>query len=241
MSGSEGYSVHFPDQATVPESKRHLELRTLLYQFLKQAFAHVAGIGCDQFVYWDPSDARACLAPDAFVHFGAPDDLFRSWKTWERGVPQVAVEIISDSDQPSWDEKLERYRRLGVNELVSFDPETAEGSLRIWNRVGDRLIERRLSGLGALSTQLGAYWVVVDQPGFGPTLRLSQDEAGQELFPTLAERQAQQAKLAAEAQRLEAEAQRLAAEAQRLAAEAQRLEAERRIAKLEAELKRRSS
>jgi Uma2 family endonuclease len=225
MLGSDGQTVHFPDQATVPETKRHLELRTLLYQFLKQAFAHVAGVGCDQFVYWDPSDARACLAPDAFVHFGAPDDLFRSWKTWERGVPQVAVEIISDSDQPSWEEKLERYRRLGVNELIGFDPEVADRSLRIWDRAGDRLIERQLPGPSVLSTQLGAYWVVVDQPGFGPTLRLSHDEAGQQLFPTPAERQAQRAELVAEARRLEAEARQI--------------EAERRIAELEAQLRQR--
>jgi hypothetical protein len=227
MLGSEGHSVHFPDQATVPESKRHLELRTLLYQFLKQAFAHVAGIGCDQFVYWDPADGRACLAPDAFVHFGAPDDLFRSWKTWERGVPHVAVEVISDSDQPSWDEKLERYRRLGVSELVSFDPEIADSSLRIWDRVGDQLIERHVVGPCAHSTQLGAYWVVVNQPGFGPTLRLSQDETGLQLFPTPAEWQAQQARLAIEARQLEAEARQL--------------EAERRIAELEAELRQRRS
>jgi len=78
MLGAEPRRLHFPESAEVPESKRHLELRTLLYQFLKLAFGNVAAVGCDQFVYWDPTDPRACLAPDAFVRFDAKNDQFRS-------------------------------------------------------------------------------------------------------------------------------------------------------------------
>ena len=65
MSGAEQL-VHFPVEAEVPESKRHLQLRTLLFQFLELAFAKEAAIGCDQFVYWDPTEPRVCLAPGAF-------------------------------------------------------------------------------------------------------------------------------------------------------------------------------
>jgi Uma2 family endonuclease len=225
MSGSEpGASLHFPVQAEVPESKRHLELRTLLYQFLKLAFAAVAAIGCDQFVYWDPTNPRACLAPDAFLRFGTADDLFRSWKVWERGAPQVAVEIISDSDQPSWEEKLERYRRLGVSELVWFDPELPERPLRIWDFVGDDLLERYLPDACAQSRHLGGYWLAIDQPGTGLTLRLSHDEQGTRLFPTLAEREAEGRKFEAEGRKAEAEGRRVA---------------EQRVRELEAELRRR--
>ena len=99
MPGSEQLAVYFPHGAEVPESNWHFELRSLIYDFLVLAFADVATIGCDQFVYWDPTTPRACLSPDAFVYFGAKDEHFRSWKVWERGVPQVAVEIISDSDE----------------------------------------------------------------------------------------------------------------------------------------------
>jgi len=87
MVGLEQPLLNFPDAAEVPESKRHFELRTLLYQFLKLAFSEVAAIGCDQFVYWDPTNPRACLSPDAFVRFGTKDDLFRSWKSGSAARP----------------------------------------------------------------------------------------------------------------------------------------------------------
>src|SRR5258705_12254316 len=79
--------LHFPEFEKVGESKLHLELCTLLYQVLKLAFSARASIGCDQFVYWDASDPRASLAPDAFVRFGTADERFRTWKVWERGAP----------------------------------------------------------------------------------------------------------------------------------------------------------
>jgi Uma2 family endonuclease len=150
VSGAQALS-HVPAEAEMPETKRHLELRTLLYQILKLAFRDCAAIGCDQFVYWDPTDARACLAPDAFVRFGEADDLFRTWQVWERGAPQVAVEIVSDSDQgPSdWADTLAKYRRLGVAELVRFDPAEGQGGLRVWDWFQDDLLERALPGPSA--------------------------------------------------------------------------------------------
>jgi Uma2 family endonuclease len=218
--------LHFPEDAEMPEGKRHLELRTLLYQFLQLAFAHEAGVGCDQFVYWDPTDPRACLAPDAFVRFGQPDDLFGSWKVWERGAPHVAVEVVSDSDEaePLWQDKLEKYRRLGVRELVRFDAVSGGQLLRIWDLVAGDLLERQLREPFARSRVLPGFWLSVEKPGLGPSLRLSHDERGEWLFLTPAEREA-------EARRVEAEAHRVEIEA--------RQAAEQRIRELEAELRRR--
>jgi hypothetical protein len=225
--------LHFPEQAEMPEGKRHLELRTLLFQFLQFAFASEAGIGCDQFVYWDPTDPRASLAPDAFVRFGQPDDLFGSWKVWERGAPHVAVEVISDNDDgPSaWAEELAKYRRIGVRELIRFDPEASEQVFRIWDLIGSDLLERNLSAPVAQSRVLPGFWRVVEKPGFGPTLRLSHDERGERLFLTPAEHEA-------EAHRAETEAHRAETEAHRAETEARQL-AEQRVRELEAELRRR--
>jgi hypothetical protein len=79
---------YFPVYAEMPETKRHLEQRTLLYQVLKLAFGDRAAVGCDQFVYWDRSDPRLCLAPDAFVCLGETNDLFPSWKVWSAPFPK---------------------------------------------------------------------------------------------------------------------------------------------------------
>src|SRR6478609_8183697 len=262
MASSEQPALFFPVSLKVPESTRHFRLRTLLFQFLRHAFADVAMIGSDQFVYWDPTNPRACLAPDAFVRFGNPNEDFDSWKAWERGVPQVAVEIISDSDasEASWEVKFERYQRLGVSELVWFDYHQPEHPLRIWDFVGDELLERRLLEPWAKSQHLGGFWLPVETATGDLSLRLSRDERGLLLFPTPEEYHAEQQRIEAEgrriaeqalareteARRLETEAHRLETEAHRLETEAHRLEtearraAELRVAELEAELRRRS-
>ncbi|HVY49756.1 MAG TPA: Uma2 family endonuclease, partial [Minicystis sp.] len=196
-------AVHFPTEAVVPESKRHLKLRTLLFQLLTNAFAPRACIGSDQFVYWNAANPRRCVAPDAFVRFGTPDVDFDVWKTWERGAPELAVEITSPSDRPdeTWEEKLARYAELGVGELVRFDPD--RGELRIWDRVEGDLVERVLDGRPAPSVVTGAYWVVTEFEG-GPALRLAEDAEGARLLLTREEAEARAR--AAEASAREAEA-----------------------------------
>jgi Uma2 family endonuclease len=87
------------------------------------------------------------LAPDVFVRVEPRGELIRSWKVWERGAPDVAIEIVSDWDAPaaSWQQKLQRDRQLGVRELLRFDPQAKpEHQLRVWDRVGDVLCERQL-------------------------------------------------------------------------------------------------
>jgi Uma2 family endonuclease len=187
MTSESPQLLYFPSEQKVPEGKQHLQLRTALYQILELAFGSEHGVGSDQFVYWDPTDPRRCVAPDAFVRLGGPNDIFRVWKVWERGAPHVAVEIISaterDVDQEA---QLARYRQLGVAELVRFDCDDPERPLRIWDRTTDGdLVERTLER--ATSTEckpLGIFWVVVDDPVLGRALRPARDPDGRELLPT---------------------------------------------------------
>ncbi len=184
----------------MPESKRHLMLRTYLFQLLSFHFSDQACIGSDQFVYWNARDPRRCLAPDVFLRHGMRDDLFASWKTWERGTPQLAVEITSESDQrgPAWEEKLERYHELGVEELVRFDLDAPAGQrLRVWNRTGNDLVERVVDGESSPLVLLGLHWVVIEDEHTGLTLRLARDAEGRQLLLTREETEAQ-ARLAAE-------------------------------------------
>jgi Uma2 family endonuclease len=178
--------IHFPTEASVPESKRHLDLRTLLYTLLKTMAAEHS-IGSEQFVYWNASSPARCLAPDAFVRRGTPDTSFTSWKTWERGAPELAVEIVSDSDAPqvAWSEKLARYGELGIKELVRFDPDAEEGQrIRIWDRVEGDLVERQIEGDRARCNVLGLTWVVMPSSGYPVVLRLARDPHGDDLMLT---------------------------------------------------------
>jgi Uma2 family endonuclease len=202
-------AVAFPTEADVPESKRHLEIRTALYAILKLGFRERAMIGSDQFVYWDPTNPAECLAPDVFVRLGGPDQMFDSWKVWERGAPHVAVEIVStfDASEASWTKKLRKYHRLGVSEVVRFDPDG--GALRIWDYVEGDLVERVLAiGAPVECVPLGLFWVVARTPSSaaatdgaeGPCLRLARDANGTLLLLT-AEEAAQAERTAALADR----------------------------------------
>jgi hypothetical protein len=161
----------------------------------------------------------------------------RSWKTWERGAPEVAVEIVSDSDAPAptWANKLARYKKLGVVELVRFDPAAAEGSrMRVWDRAEGDLVEREVEADVAPSTVLPLTWLVAPSEELPAALRFTSGGPSAPLVPgrTEARRAEAAARLAeAEARRAEAEARRAEAEARRAA--------EQRVAELEAELKRR--
>ncbi|XYH93616.1 Uma2 family endonuclease [Sorangium sp. So ce1128] len=221
--------VYFPEAEEVPETNRHLELRTALYLILKRELAHTATLGSDQFVYWDPRTSKKRLAPDTFVRLGMPHRTFRTWKTWLHGAPDLGVEIVSDSDEgePDWDEKLERYRAAGIREIVRFHPEDRERPIRIWDALDGDLVERASDDpdLRACET-LGLWWTVVEDRSLGPMLRLARDREGHELLPTPDEAEAQareaEAKVREANEKLQAEVQALRAElAQAQGAQAQ--------------------
>jgi Uma2 family endonuclease len=113
----------------MPESMVHLLVRTFLFQLLRHALGPGHSIGSEQFVYWMPTNPRRNLAPDVFVKRGVPQTLFGTWKCWQSGAPDLAVEIVSPSDSEglAWDEKVARYAELGITELLRFDPEAPEG------------------------------------------------------------------------------------------------------------------
>ncbi|MBN1609145.1 MAG: Uma2 family endonuclease [Polyangiaceae bacterium] len=212
----------------MPETQLHMELRSLLYELLVDYLGLEFTVGSEQFVYYAADDPHQSVAPDAFVRLEPRGERIRSWKTWERGAPEVAAEIVSDSDapEPSVQDKLARYRRLGVRELVRFDPQAPAGSrLRVWDRVEGDLVERQVAGERAASQVLSLVWVVAAADDHEAALRVAEPEGGLVLTRT-------EARQAAEADRQAAEAARESESHARKAAEA-------RVAALEAELGRR--
>lgn len=178
----------------MPETKRHLKLRTFLYGILSRNLAERASIGSEQFVYWNASDPRRCAAPDAFVKLGVPDSDFETWMTWERGTPELAVEIVSDADasEEAWRDKLRRYHEMGVRELVRFDSDAVPGErLRIWDRLEGDLVERDVVADASPCVVLGLYWVVAPVEGIEAGLRLARQADGSALLLSDAERLAE--------------------------------------------------
>jgi len=201
--------IHFPDSELMPETGVHLEVRTTLYLLVRDFVGERGAVGSDQFMYWDPSDPRPCLAPDLIVRMGASPGPFPTWKVWERGAPHLAVEVVSpvDSSESRWSEKLSRYAKSGVNEIARFDPADSERPLRLWDRLDGDLVERELEGEHALLCDtLAVHWCVRADPTLGRVLRLSLDALGQTLVPTAIERE--RAAAAARIAELEAELRR---------------------------------
>lgn len=195
---------------SVGESITGYEIRTALYEIVRLAFGDGALVSSDQFLYWDPTNPKRCLCPDLGVRVGAKDEAINVWKTWERGAPQVGVEIISPSDarELPWSKKFERYRQAGIAELVRFNVLGDVPVLTLWDLVDGDLVERDLTAPNALySDALGFYWCIVPDSRLKAMLRLARDPEGKDLLPTPAEHAARDAERAALARIAELEAE----------------------------------
>ena len=213
----------------MPESVRHGRLCELLYQILINTLGPEHSVGEDNFVYYDKAHAKRCLAPDGFVKLEFPNDVFDTWQTWERGVPELCVEILSPSDTEeklTFRTKLSRYHALGTKELIAFNIDAPVGSrLRAWDRVRGKLVPRRVTNETTPCRTLGLHWVIASGGGLIPiALRLAKDPEGREILPT-----------AHEVDRAGREVERKAKELERAAKDtehAARLKAEAEVARL---------
>ncbi len=213
--------VHFP--ATDPEwdlgqNTRHFDLCSLLRRILLAAVGEDGATGADQFVYFDASDPTRKCAPDAFVKLDSTPRELDSWKTWEDGVPELCVEILSPSDMEklTLDQKLARYLAIGVQEVLVLDPALAPGTrLRAWDRVDGDLVERVVERERTPCVTLGLHWVLTfDDALATDALRLATDAEGEHLVLTRDEASTAAATAHANAER--ARADRAEAEAARL-------------------------
>lgn len=231
--------VHFPSEERpeehVSETKRHLEARTTLFLLLEEALGGTAALGSNQFVYSDAGDPQKCLSPDVFVKLGSREEDFDTWKVWLRGAPELAVEIVSDSDRADadWAVKLARYQASGIGEVVRFDPENEQQPLRVWDRVDGELIERARRSRGLREClALGLWWAVVPSQ-LGPLLRLARDREGRDLLPTPSEE-----RLRLEEQLADERKARSVAEHERTLADHARTLVEQKLANADAEIAR---
>ena len=229
--------LHFPESEPESErtgqSGRHYLMCKALYEILRAAAGDEHTASCDAFVYFDASNPERKLAPDGAVKLGIPQHVFDAWKTWERGAPELAFEILSPSDSPerwTFEEKLLRYRACGVSELVIFHADGQPGSrLRVWDRIDGDLVERTVTGEATPCLTLDAHLVVAPVGELPPCVRLARDPGGRDLFLSDDE-----ARREAEAKLRESETARQREAEARHEIESRLREAEARIAELEA-------
>jgi Uma2 family endonuclease len=221
-------------------------LRPLVQRWLGARGEH-AFVGADQFIYFEQYNAHRRVSPDVYVLPGvSPCTHVRSWKVWEQGiVPSFALEVVSTNWEKDYCDAPLEYQRLGVRELIVFDPsfDSRPSGVRFqrYRRMSPETLElvEKTNGLVVESEVLGCHLRVVGE-GSAQRLRIVESRSSLELFPTAeeAERNAKEVERAAkEAERRAKEAERGAKEAERRAKEA----ALARIAELEAELKERAS
>ncbi len=195
----------------MPVSTRHHRLCDLLYALLRTAVGPEHLVATDVFLYFDAANPKRALAPDGLVKLNVPQHHFESWKTWEGGTPELAFEVLSPSDSPeklTFEQKFQRYRALGVRELVVFHADGKPGRrLRVWDRIDQDLVERVVEDERTPCLTLDLTLVVArleDLDG----LRLAYDPEGRNLVLTEAE--ARRAEAEAHAKELEAANRRVA-------------------------------
>jgi hypothetical protein len=182
-----------------------------------------AFVGMSTFFYWKQFEPTESLAPDVYVLPGVSLSARPpSWKVFETGkVPSFALEVVSSDVEKDYLLSPQRYDRLGVKELVVFDPHHEASRDRVRWQVFRRVKSRGLVRVEATNADrvashtLGCFLRVVGE-GDDVRLRLGTGSGGDALFPTDEEaREQAEAELAAERearQRVEAELAQLRAE-----------------------------
>lgn len=84
-------------------------------------------VGADQYFYWEQYNPIERVAPDVYVVPGvAPGKAIDVWKVWETAcVPSFALYVVLQDVDRYYLSLPKKYDRLGVAELVVFDPDYA--------------------------------------------------------------------------------------------------------------------
>ena len=101
----------------------HLRQTSLWYHALRRRLP-TATVCSDLFLHYREGDRGAKLVPDLFVALRTPPREGRlSYKLWEDPLPELVVEMLSDSTAAKdADSKRRTYEHLGVRECWLFDP-----------------------------------------------------------------------------------------------------------------------
>ena len=129
------------------QTDEHLRHTTLWYHALRLRLPN-ATVCSDLPLHYRLGDINRTLVPDLFVALRAPrDDKRGSYKLWEHPVPDLVIEMLSESTSDAdVGSKRDTYEHLGVREYWMFDPQGFELPAPL---AGHRLRARRYRPIAA--------------------------------------------------------------------------------------------
>jgi Uma2 family endonuclease len=121
------HEIEYPESDGQPmaETTLHREVMSDTIGVLERRYADMPDVwvGGNLFMYYVKGHLEKCVAPDVLLARGVAKWPRRTFRLWEEKTPALIFEITSkktcDEDQ---DFKPQLYERLGVMELVLFDP-----------------------------------------------------------------------------------------------------------------------
>jgi Uma2 family endonuclease len=237
----------YPTQDDMGEGSLQRLVSELL-RILVERWLHQQGkplfVGADQFFYWKQFDSSESVAPDVYVLPGAPlDPDVGSWKVWLTGyVPSFAFELVSRDVDKDYIQSPAKYARLGVKELIVFDPEYEQSRSRsrwqVFRKTKGGFHRIEATDADRVKSQvLGCHLLAVGE-GSSVRVRIGSGINGEELFPTDVEAlQIKERAIQEDLATLQAQRQALQAQREALQAKDEALQEERAArAALEAEL-----
>lgn len=121
------HEIEYPtsDGQPMAETTLHRVVMSDVIGGLERRYAEVPDVwvGGNLFLYYQKGDPRACVAPDVLLAQGVDKSPRDCYFLWEEKPPALIFEITSRSTRrEDTGDKKKRYQRIGVAELVLFDP-----------------------------------------------------------------------------------------------------------------------
>jgi Uma2 family endonuclease len=191
--------VHYPSADGLPMGETPLHRRWMVYidnVFERRYRGQRVYLGCDMFVYYVAGDPNKSIVPDNFVALGCEPGERDVYKTWEDPPPNVVFEVSSKSTKrKDKDVKPETYARIGVREIVLYDPRgETQPALQGMRIVDGAIVPIEPDASGAIDSEELGVTLRLD----GNSLVIADGESGEILHTDCEAYSAELAKLTAE-------------------------------------------
>jgi Uma2 family endonuclease len=119
--------IEYPtsDGQPMAETPEHMQVMFDLIFGLRQRYVAVPDVwvGGNLYLCYEQGNPKACVAPDVLLAKGVAKWDRPNYLLWAEGPPSLVVEVTSRKTQRR-DQRVKKplYERLGIEELILFDP-----------------------------------------------------------------------------------------------------------------------